>query len=177
MFGRWARKTRLYVKKCPAGLSKLHSTCPTNQIKKLRVFWKNHNFFVFFAFWSKFFSANCREKSSGVVKISFYMSRGNFCRKFCPFWKIGVFILQFQTVIEKELAFWFYKIGVVVEAKFEVPIGPFEQNELLEVCSSGWNSELNFFNILSTKLRRGFQGCILRVQRNNLNTIKDFEKK
>ena len=69
------------------------------------------------------------------------------------------------------------KNGGVVTAKIYVFMGQFQEIRIFRGLFITLGFWANFFSLLSTNVRRGFQNCILRVRRNKLKKKLTFLKK
>ena len=103
MFGCWTKKIWLYVKMRPAGMWKLHSTCPKNQVKDHWTLWNNFSFLLVSHNELKLFNQLSKLFNQGHQNCILRVWR-NLVKKIISFWNFS-FPYNFRTRSEKISAF------------------------------------------------------------------------
>ena len=96
----WAKFFGTFGKKVLAGLSKIQSECPGENILRTNNFWnKSMFFFIVFELLSTFFSELWQKYFSTIVLTAFYLSRGRVWAEI--FFLDKTFLCHFRFFIEK----------------------------------------------------------------------------
>ena len=175
IFGHSAKTFRLFVKNFSAGFSILHSTHPWQHFERFLM--RQVNFFYLFrklsekfsGSWHNFFWQGCQ---NCIIRVC----RNNFEDKKLVWIKYNLY--HFRILREKLSDFCEKVYGRVVKAAYIVFIETiWELNSLKKNTfpKSFWDTERVISGLFSKLFWRGFQNCILSVQRNTLRK-NSFEK-